>query len=87
MAIGPDQAPAFVASRRSRGASSWHGEVRRRFQLHWKVQARSPLPRRLMPSTVLVYDRPHWFGVQEGFQPVQLQDTPDWSAEVCVVQE
>jgi hypothetical protein len=45
------------------------------------------VPAELLASSVLVHDGPRWFGVYERFQPVQLQDTAEGSAEVPVVRE
>jgi hypothetical protein len=45
------------------------------------------VPAQLLASSVLVYDGPRRFGVYERFQPVQLQDTAEGSAEVPVVRE
>jgi hypothetical protein len=40
-----------------------------------------------LTSSVLVYDGPHWFGVYQRFEPVQVRDTADGPAEVWVVRE
>jgi hypothetical protein len=34
------------------------------------------VPAKLLASSVLVYDGPHWFGVYQRFQPVQVRSTP-----------
>jgi hypothetical protein len=45
------------------------------------------VPAQSLASSVLVYDGPHWFGVYERYEPVQLQTTPQGPAEVWVVRE
>jgi hypothetical protein len=45
------------------------------------------VPAQSLTTSVLVYDGPHWFGVYERYEPIQMQRTLHGPAEVWVIRE
>jgi hypothetical protein len=75
----------------SRGLAGWSAyRAGMPLILHWGGPRHAEVdevPDRMVTSSLLVYDGPHWIGVYEPLDPPQKRDTPKGLAQVWVVRE